>query len=195
MEYEKIYAYIKGLLSARMGNYMVFFPSYKMLEEVARITELRGLPEGFRLYYQNPGMQEKEREQFLLQFEQEGTVGFCIMGGIFSEGIDLTGERLIGAVIVGTGIPMVCREREILRQYFENREGMGFAYAYQYPGMNKVMQAAGRVIRTTTDKGVILLLDERFLYASNQQLFPDEWRNLQVITAEQAEAVSKEFWN
>jgi len=72
---------------------------------------------------------------------------------------------------------------------------MGFAYAYQYPGMNKVMQAAGRVIRTTTDKGVILLLDERFLYASNQQLFPDEWRNLQVITAEQAEAVSKEFWN
>lgn len=195
MEYEKIYAYIKGLLSARMGNYMVFFPSYKMLEEVARITELRGLPEGFRLYYQNPGMQEKEREQFLLQFEQEGTVGFCIMGGIFSEGIDLTGERLIGAVIVGTGIPKVCREREILRQYFENREGMGFAYAYQYPGMNKVMQAAGRVIRTTTDKGVILLLDERFLYASNQQLFPDEWRNLQVITAEQAEVVSKEFWN
>ena len=195
MEYEKIYAYIKGLLSARMGNYMVFFPSYKMLEEVARITELKGLPEGFRLYCQNPGMQEKEREQFLLQFEQEGTVGFCIMGGIFSEGIDLTGERLIGAVIVGTGIPMVCREREILRQYFENREGMGFAYAYQYPGMNKVMQAAGRVIRTTTDKGVILLLDERFLYASNQQLFPEEWRNLQVITAEQAEAVSKEFWN
>ena len=195
MEYEKIYAYIKGLISARMGNYMVFFPSYKMLEEVARITELKGLPEGFRLYCQNPGMQEKEREQFLLQFEQEGTVGFCIMGGIFSEGIDLTGERLIGAVIVGTGIPMVCREREILRQYFENREGMGFAYAYQYPGMNKVMQAAGRVIRTTTDKGVILLLDERFLYASNQQLFPDEWRNLQVITAEQAEAVSKEFWN
>lgn len=194
-EYEKIYAYIHGLLSAKQGNYMVFFPSYKMLEAVTELVQEKGLPEGFQLICQNTNMQEEERERFLSQFEQNGILGFCILGGIFSEGIDLTGERLIGAVIVGTGIPMVCREREILREYFERREGMGFAYAYQYPGMNKVMQAAGRVIRTGTDKGVILLLDERFLYASNQQLFPSEWKDIQAVTVEQTEQAGKKFWN
>ena len=123
-------------------------------------------------------MDEKEREHFLLKFEEtrkESMAAFCVMGGIFSEGIDLTDDRLIGAIIIGTGLPQICREREILRAYFDRKGLDGFAYAYQYPGMNKVLQAAGRVIRTDKDRGVILLLDERFAGRDYQKLFPREW--------------------
>lgn len=108
---------------------------------------------------------EEAREIFLETFEEareDSLAGFCVMGGIFSEGIDLTRDRLIGAVIVGTGLPQVCNDREILRSYFDGRKLSGFDYAYLYPGMNKVLQSAGRVIRTEEDRGVILLLDERF---------------------------------
>ena len=121
-------------------------------------------------------------------------MGFCTMGGIFSEGIDLTGRRLIGAIIVGTGLPMVCNEREILRQYFEEKEGKGYEYAYLYPGLNKVLQAAGRVIRTQEDEGMILLLDERFLSPATRQMFPREWADYQVVDLQQIEQVEKDFW-
>ena len=127
---------------------------------------------------QNAHLSEEEREDFLERFRKKDApvLGFCILGGIFSEGIDLAGKYLIGAAIIGTGLPMVCNEREIQQQYFADKEGKGFEYAYLYPGMNKVQQAAGRVIRTMEDKGVILLLDERFLGRRYQEIFPREWK-------------------
>ena len=143
-------------------------------------------------------MSEQEREEFLEQFQEEGEktlTGFCVMGGIFSEGIDLAGKKLIGAAIVGTGLPQVGSEREILKEYYDRKGNMGFAYAYRYPGMNKVLQAAGRVIRTKTDRGVVLLLDERFLQRSYQELFPAEWQGYEVCTVSQVGEKIGRFWN
>ena len=147
-EYRKILEYIYQLTEARKGNYIVFFPSYQYMMQVyglaeADLKEKRDL--NLTILLQNNRMTEREREEFLAEFEmerEESLAAFCVMGGLFSEGIDLKEERLIGAVIVGTGLPMVCTEQEILRGYFEKKEKDGFAFAYQYPGMNKVMQAA-----------------------------------------------------
>ena len=147
---------------------------------------------------QKSGMKEEEREAFLGRFEEKeqekSLLGFCVLGGIFSEGIDLKREALIGAAVVGTGLPLVCHEREILRGYYEEREMDGFAYAYRYPGMNKVLQAAGRVIRTDEDRGVILLLDDRFLGSEYRRLFPLEWESCQVCRLKDAGKRIEEFW-
>ena len=164
-EYQKIAGYIMEVVLAKKGNYMIFFPSYKMMEQVEEEFEFRALGK-VDCIMQRAGMREEEREEFLKEFEQErhnSLAGFCVMGGIFGEGIDLTNDKLIGAVIVGTGIPQISHEREMLKNFFDERNGCGFDYAYRFPGMNKVQQAAGRVIRTTEDRGIILLLDERFL--------------------------------
>ena len=142
-------------------------------------------------------MDERERESFLEAFskKRENTlIGFCVMGGIFSEGIDLKKESLIGVVIVGTGLPQISSERDILRQYYDNREGAGFDYAFRYPGMNKVLQAAGRVIRTVEDKGVVLLLDGRFLELEWQYLFPREWKSFQAVALPQVQELLEGFW-
>jgi len=146
---------------------------------------------------QLPGMNEREKEEFLEKFGEERThslLGLCVMGGIFSEGIDLTGDRLIGVAVVGTGLPQVCTEREILKQYFDETMGEGFAYAYQYPGMNKVLQAAGRVIRTEEDRGVIVLLDDRFLWEEYQQLFPREWNHFVTVREDGLAEPLERFW-
>ena len=143
------------------------------------------------------GMSEEKREAFLGQFEMEQDhtrIGFCVLGGIFSEGIDLKEDRLIGAVVVGTGLPMICREREILRDYFDKRSGNGFEFAYLYPGMNKVQQAAGRVIRTEKDRGIIALLDDRFLNGSCQSAFPAEWQTYEVCTCDSVSDAVHRFW-
>ena len=126
--------------------------------------------------------------------DNRSLLGFCVLGGIFSEGIDLKKDRLIGAVIIGTGLPLVCNEREIIRQYFDKQSENGFDYAYQYPGMNKVLQAAGRVIRTVEDIGIVALLDERFLQRSYQRMFPREWKRYQVTTCNHAAFHVGEFW-
>ena len=142
-------------------------------------------------------MTEEEKEQFLLLFEEHrkhSFVAFCVMGGIFSEGIDLKADRLIGAAVVGTGLPILCTEQEILKGFFDEKEKKGFDYAYQYPGMNKVMQAAGRVIRTMEDKGVILLLDDRFLREEYQALFPREWWPYQVVNRNGVGRAIEGFW-
>ena len=142
-------------------------------------------------------MGEGEREEFLSRFEEEREVSlaaFCVMGGIFSEGIDLAGDRLIGALVVGTGLPQVCREREILKDYFERKGMDGFAYAYLYPGMNKVLQAAGRVIRTDEDRGVILLLDERFTGSTYKKLFPREWEQRDYCRLDSVAGYLERFW-
>ena len=151
----------------------------------------------FRWQMHTNRMTEEEREQFLEQFEEQkkqSFVGLCVLGGIFSEGIDLKAERLEGTIIVGTGLPMVCSEQEILMQYFDEQGENGYDYAYQYPGMNKVLQAAGRVIRTAKDRGVILLLDDRFLRREIQELFPREWTEYGIVTRETVDGWLQNFW-
>ncbi len=193
--YQKIAGYIIEAAQARTGNYIAFFPSYKVMEEV--YDYFLAEADGMDSVIQSQSMREQEREEFLAMFEEkrEGSlVAFCVMGGIFSEGIDLTEDRLIGAVIVGTGLPQVCNDREIIRQYFDEREGRGFDYAYLYPGMNKVLQAAGRVIRTEKDRGLILLLDERFRQRQYREIFPREWERVQTCSADSLKGYMDEFW-
>lgn len=196
MEFQNIARYIQKIVSAKKGNYMVFFPSYRFLEQVyEEFFPMMG--EQTDCIVQTTGMKEEEREEFLGEFEKErkhSLVGFCVMGGIFGEGIDLKEELLIGAIVVGTGLPQVGQEREILKQYFEAHGGEGFDYAYRYPGMNKVLQAAGRVIRTKEDKGVIALLDERFLQREYRRLFPREWEEYTVCSHENIGNVLENFW-
>ena len=178
-EYEKISGYIEETVKNRKGNYLVFVPSYEMLESVYGAFITSETAKNCVCKLQSIHMTETEREEFLEEFEKDqekSLLGFCVMGGIFSEGIDLTEEKLIGAIIVGTGLPRVCTEREILKQYFDGRGLGGFDYAYLYPGMNKVLQSAGRVIRTAADKGCVLLLDERFTKNEYKRLFPREWK-------------------
>ena len=196
-QYEKMARYLDVLVKSKEGNYMAFFPSYKMLNDVHEVAMGLGLFSGVKVVCQTSYLTEEEREQFLEEFRdsKEPVLGFCILGGIFSEGIDLVGDCLIGAAIVGTGLPMVCNEREIQQNYFATRKDKGFEYAYLYPGMNKVQQAAGRVIRTMEDKGVILLLDERFVSQQVVDTFPAEWADYEVVTLETVEKKISDFWN
>ncbi len=199
-EFAKVADYIELAARSHEGNYMVFFPSYQYMEEVEQLwKEKMDCSDGpIRYIIQKSRMNEDEREGFLREFDEdrEGSlVAFCVMGGVFAESIDLKEDRLIGAVIVGTGLPMVCTEQEILKDYFEEEKGKGFDYAYRFPGMNKVLQAAGRVIRTMDDKGVILLLDDRFLRSEYDPLFPREWNRRQSVNLKTAERAMKEFWD
>ncbi len=195
-EYRRIAEYIRKTGQAQKGNYMVFFPSYKMMQEVYEVFE--GLNCGeMETCMQVSGMKEEEREAFLGQFAAEherSFLAFCVMGGIFGEGIDLKNEQLIGAVVVGTGLPQISNEREILMRYYDERSGEGFDYAYRYPGMNKVLQAAGRVIRTVDDRGVILLLDDRFTRREYESLFPKEWERRSSCTVESVSGYLDAFW-
>lgn len=232
-EYLRIAQYIQVAVEGKEGNYMVFFPSYKMMQDVYEV--FRDIAEGenpadsaeevqdredgkdgkegknskdgrygrdeknqiLEICMQTSNMQEQEREQFLQMFEQEregSLVAFCVMGGIFSEGIDLKNDKLIGAIIVGTGLPQISNERQILKDYYDERGLSGFDYAFRYPGINKVLQAAGRVIRTQEDRGIILLLDERFLQADYAPLFPREWKERKVCNLKQIKEEVKRFW-
>ncbi len=196
-EFEKIAAYIYETAKGKKGNYMVFFPSYKMMQQVWECLLRLDLPAELDCICQQSGMTEAQREEFLESFLEErekSLIGFCVMGGIFAEGIDLKREALIGVIIVGTGLPQISNEREILKEFYQQREGAGFEYAFLYPGMNKVLQAAGRVIRTAEDRGVILLLDERFLQREYQCLFPREWDEFQVVTLSQVQKIMEDFW-
>lgn len=195
-EYQKIAGYIARCVWQRQGNYMVFFPSYRLMEDVLQVYEEEFSVDWVRCVCQTPDMTEQEREGFLEEFqEREGTlVGFCVLGGIFSEGVDLTGESLIGAVIVGTGLPQIGSQREILKEYYDKKNHCGFDYAYRYPGMNKVLQAAGRVIRTKEDKGVILLLDDRFWDRDYQEIFPREWQDRTGCRLDTVEGAVETFW-
>ena len=195
-EFGKVADYIMMLAQSHVGNYMVFFPSYRYMEVVEQILDER-YDGSFRWQMQTKRMTEEEREEFRALFEEkreQSFVGLCVLGGIFSEGIDLKAERLEGTIIVGTGLPMVCSEQEILMQYFADQGENGYDYAYQYPGMNKVLQAAGRVIRTAQDRGVILLLDDRFLRPEIQDLFPREWTEYGLVTRETVGGWLKHFW-
>ena len=175
---------------------MAFFPSHRFLEEV-HTCFLECVDHEVDSICQVSYMDEEQREEFLEEFERErekSLVAFCVMGGIFSEGIDLTEDKLIGAVIAGTGLPQVNPEQEILKQYFAENGEDGFDYAYRYPGMNKVLQAAGRVIRTMEDRGIIALLDDRFLQPEYQALFPREWREYFIVTRQNVRQAVEAFW-
>lgn len=200
MEYYHIASYIYRIVQMRSGNYMVFFPSHAFLHKVLDIYEAHFRGAGQECLVQDEYMNEQSREEFLGRFsdcerEDETLLGFCVLGGIFSEGIDLKNDRLIGAIIVGTGYPMVCTEREILKKYFDHQGVSGFDYAYRYPGMNKVLQAAGRVIRTAEDIGIVALLDERFLTTPYQRMFPREWREYVDISLPGIGHEIERFWN
>lgn len=198
--YERYAEYILRIVEQKKGNYLIFFPSYRFMEEVyENVQECMTAEacEKVTCIMQSQHMGEEAREIFLENFEEDrdgSLLGFCVLGGIFSEGIDLTEDKLIGAIIIGTGLPQVCNDREILKQYFDQKEMRGFDYAYLYPGMNKVLQAAGRVIRTEEDKGVILLLDERFLGRSYQEIFPREWQGFESGNVERLIEKVDTFW-
>lgn len=214
MEYYKIAKYIDQIVNNRYGNYLVFCPSYSFLHSIYDKYMECFADEQKECIIQQEYMNEQERQDFLASFEGNGQcdlqseismdiiyeedhtlIGFCVLGGIFSEGIDLKNESLIGAIIVGTGIPQVCNEREILKNYFDSNEVSGFDYSYRYPGMNKVMQAAGRVIRTAEDIGIIALLDERFLQYSYQRMFPREWNDFEVVDIDTISKRIERFWD
>nr|MCR5586604.1 hypothetical protein [Lachnospiraceae bacterium] len=243
----------------KVGNYMVFFPSYQFLSDVLEhlvdrfesyemgevSSELEGdlekgeevsnsskgaslnksegvanaskrtsyrrgyasklmkyVSEDTEIIVQQRDMTEAKKQQFLKEFESNDSgskgitrIGMCVIGGVFSEGIDLTGDRLIGVIIVGTGLPMVCTENEIYKDYFDKKKNQGFQYAYTYPGMNKVTQAGGRLIRTSTDTGFILLLDSRFLNREYDNLFPQEWLPYTIVNKGNVGKAVKEFWD
>ena len=198
-KYQRYATYIFRVVKAKMGNYLIFFPSYRFMEDVYQeFTQLLASDEEeMELVIQQKHMDEEERENFLRAFEmgrEKSLIGFGVLGGIFSEGIDLTNEKLIGTLIIGTGLPQVCNEREILKSYFDQKGLYGFDYAYRYPGMNKVLQAAGRVIRTEDDRGVILLLDERFQREKGKEIFPKEWADCERCRLDIVEEKIRLFW-
>ena len=197
--YQRYATYIFRVVKAKMGNYLIFFPSYRFMEDVYQeFTQLLASDEEeMELVVQEKHMDEEERENFLRAFEmgrEKSLIGFGVLGGIFSEGIDLTNEKLIGTLIIGTGLPQVCNEREILKSYFDQKGLYGFDYAYRYPGMNKVLQAAGRVICTEDDRGVILLLDERFQREKGKEIFPKEWADCERCRLDIVEEKIRLFW-
>lgn len=211
-EYQKILEYIFTFTKVKLGNYLVFFPSYQMMNQILELiddkmdnrdeTEFIVKDEkeenSLEIIIQRNNMTELQKEEFLDSFTLQPSttrIGFCVMGGIFSEGIDLKEDRLIGAVIVGTGLPMVCNERELFRNYYDERSSRGFEYAYLYNGMNKVLQSAGRVIRTMEDRGAILLLDDRFLKKQYQSLFPREWYPNIMVDQPSIHGILEEFWS
>ncbi|MGF2941602.1 helicase C-terminal domain-containing protein [Enterococcus xiangfangensis] len=192
----QIAASIEALVKNKTGNYFVFFPSFQYLDQVADYFH-EVYPE-YAIQIQGTKLSEEEREEFLAAFIDQPTktlIGFCVLGGIFSEGIDLAGERLIGTVVVGVGLPQVNHEQELIKEYYDEKKNQGFSYAYQLPGMNKVIQAAGRVIRTMTDRGILLLLDQRYTNQHYQKLLPSSWSDRKIVygSAEVGKAANN-FW-
>lgn len=202
--YRKYAIYLLEMVAAKQGNYLAFFPSYRFMQEVyeefeilLQSTRTSDSIKNTEYAMQSQYMTETAREIFLENFDEDrdvSFVGFCVLGGVFSEGIDLVEDKLVGAAIVGTGLPQVCTERELLKQHFDKKGYNGFDYAYLYPGMNKVQQAAGRVIRTEEDRGVILLLDERFFDRRYREVFPREWERYGICNVENVGIQIEEFW-
>ena len=195
-EFHRIALYIQQVLRAKKGNYLIFFPSYRFMEDVYE-QFLAVNEQDADCMMQSGNRTEADRDEFIQEFSNprgKSLAAFCVLGGIFSEGIDLKEDLLIGVLIVGTGLPQICNQREILKEYYQEENGQGFDYAYQYPGMNKVLQAAGRVIRTASDRGIIGLLDDRFLRSDYRQLFPREWSQYEVHTLDSLPEALEAFW-
>ncbi len=187
---------IAAVVSARAGNYMVYFPSYDCLEKVYKAFSAK-YP-SVETVVQKRNMRFFEKEEFLSGFKADTgklRIGFCVLGGAFSEGVDLPGTRLIGTVIFGTGLPGLSNERNIIKDYFDEDTGTGYDYAYTYPGMNNVLQAAGRVIRTESDRGIVVLVDDRYASPQYRRLFPEHWKNIKYAgNAASLAEIAKRFW-
>lgn len=178
--YHHISQLICRIVQSRQGNYLIYFPSYAFLNDVFQRIDKDDL--NTDVLIQSPNMSETQRQAFLDAFSTGHPItGFVVMGGIFGEGIDLTGEQLIGAVIVSPGIPQICLERDLIRNYYDEKDHSGFLKSYQMPGFNRVMQAAGRVIRSYDDKGIVILMDDRFDRQDYRRLFPEEWNGVKVL--------------
>ena len=186
---------IASLVAGRRGNYIAYFPSYQYLSAVQE--QFHAIHPAIPVLVQRPGMSEPDRDAFLAAFAAEHgetLLGFAVMGGVFGEGIDLVGDRLIGAIIVGVGLPQLCVERDLIRDYFEEKTGAGFDYAYTFPGMNRVLQAIGRVIRSESDRGAVLLIDARFAEQRYRRLFPAWWQPARVRSVGAIGEVLSKFW-
>ena len=192
---EQVANYIKEFVLHRTGNYFVYVPSYEYLEML--VPHLYS--EEFELIVQEKDMSEEEKEEFLSCFVEKPVqtmLGVAVLGGAFSEGIDLVGERVIGVAIVGVGIPQICFERDLIRKYFDKKENKGYEYAYVSPGINKVMQALGRVIRSETDRGVALLIDDRYLTKMYNDVFKGIYSDYEVVTSiEDIKEQVENFWS
>ncbi|MGD8369121.1 MAG: ATP-dependent DNA helicase [Desulfobacterales bacterium] len=187
---------IRTLIEEKEGNYLLFFPSYAYLEQV--LSRFAAEAPHVETLVQKPAMAETDREAFLARFSAANTrtlAGFAVMGGIFGEGIDLAGDRLSGAAVVGVGLPGICLERDVIRRYYAEANGLGFEYAYQYPGINRVMQAAGRVIRSAEDRGAVLLIDTRFSGPRYRSLFPAHWQPQTVRSIRDLQHGLRRFWS
>ncbi|MFO1500008.1 MAG: ATP-dependent DNA helicase [Verrucomicrobiota bacterium] len=186
---------IGTLVEQRRGNYLVYLPSYQYLESLQH--QFRHDYPMISVRAQRPGMSESDRADFLSAFAsdlKDTQVGFAVLGGIFGEGVDLVGDRLIGAAIVGVGLPQLCAERDLIRDYFQEKMGSGFDYAYTFPGMNRVLQATGRVIRSESDRGVVLLIDTRYGERRYAGLLPSHWRPSRARHASQLSESVERFW-
>lgn len=184
---------IRLFVTAHVGNYMIFFPSYQYLETAAAAYQERY---GESILVQQRDSDDAARRAMLKRYEEEeDVVGFFVLGGLFAEGIDLVGEHLIGCAIVSVGMPSLSFERDVIRDYFDQKAQRGFEYAHTFPGFNKILQAAGRVIRSATDRGVVLLLDDRFSKPAYHRLFPRHWQHMRTLqtTEELADALQR-FW-
>ncbi|MCB1692651.1 MAG: hypothetical protein KDI19_07785 [Pseudomonadales bacterium] len=189
---------IHTVVSRHPGNYLVYFPSYAYLDDV--VTEFESKFGHIQTVRQWPDMDSEESAFFLGRFEQEPApdetlVGFAVMGGSFGEGVDLQGTRLIGVIVAGVGLPQICAERELIREYFDETDGQGFAFAYQFPGMNRVLQTAGRVIRSESDRGIVCLVDRRFQTAAYRHLFPRHWRVNAAASRDELAGMIGAFWS
>ena len=192
--YEEVGEYINSFIKNKVGNYFIYSPSYEYMERLLSFVDLKDT----EYYVQNKDMSEEEREAFLLNFKpspEKTTLGFLVIGGAFSEGIDLVSDRLIGAVIIGIGMPRINFESDQIAQYYKNQELPGHDYAYLNPGMNKIMQAVGRVIRSEEDRGAVLLVDERYMNRQYRDLYREEWKNYEVVLSPQeVEDTLKDFY-
>lgn len=194
---QPILSIILDAVRQKKGHYLVFVPSHVYLNMMRLLLNRMNLSSEMELMFQEAQMNETKRQSFLRRFDHSGDktlLAFAVMGGIFAEGIDLAGEKLDGVVIIGVGLPQICPEREIMKQFYAQRLGNGYAYAYLYPGFNKVQQAAGRVIRSEQDRGFVLLIDDRYETPAYRSLFPSEWEVLSVSSASEVSEAISEFW-
>jgi DNA excision repair protein ERCC-2 len=180
----------------RSGTYLFFFPSYQYMAKAHALFAAQN--PGVFAPMQSSGMSERERSTFLAYFdgEHEGSMAaFAVMGGIFGEGIDLVGERVIGVAIVGVGIPQISLERSLIQQYHDSREEPGYDYSYTIPGFGRVLQAVGRLIRSGEDRGIALLLDRRFGWQRYDELMPEWWKPLQsCVSVRDVQRAAHDFW-
>lgn len=191
---EQIIDTIYSMIESKTGNYIVFFPSYQYMNMVLEEfdTDL------YEVFIQRRNMSMNERKEIIKAYDsvsEKSKIGFFVLGGSFSEGIDYIGDRLSGVLVIGVALPQYNRYNELLKDYYEEQFSEGFDYAYTYPGMNKVVQAIGRVIRTEEDRGIGILFDDRYKHMKYRYLFPRNWSHHKYVKPlSQLDDLLDSFW-